>query len=145
MKHAALLMIDLDNLKTTNDRFGHNFGDLYIQTAARCFQENTPEGTLCARLGGDEFQILFYGFDDRETIRECLDKLYRAIGEVEFILPDGQNMGLSASGGYAWYPEDSDSLPALMKYSDFAMYQVKRTQKGRLKEFDSEAWKQRDV
>lgn len=70
MKHAALLMIDLDNLKTTNDRFGHNFGDLYIQTAARCFQENTPEGTLCARLGGDEFQILFYGFDDRETIRQ---------------------------------------------------------------------------
>ncbi len=142
MKHAALLMIDLDNLKTTNDRFGHNFGDLYIQTAARCFQENTPEGTLCARLGGDEFQILFYGFDDRETIRECLEKLYRAIGEVEFVLPDGQNMGLSASGGYAWYPEDSDSLPALMKYSDFAMYQVKRTKKGQLKEFDGEAWKQ---
>jgi len=142
MKHAALLMIDLDNLKTTNDRFGHNFGDLYIQTAARCFQENTPAGTLCARMGGDEFQILFYGFDDREEIRACLEKLYRAIGEVEFVLPDGQNMGLSASGGYAWYPEDSDSLPTLMKYSDFAMYQVKRTKKGRLKEFDSEAWKQ---
>lgn len=142
MKHAALLMIDLDNLKTTNDRFGHNFGDLYIQTAARCFQENTPEGTLCARMGGDEFQILFYGFEDRETIRECLDKLYRAIGEVEFVLPDGQNMGLSASGGYAWYPEDGDNLAVLMKYSDFAMYQVKRTKKGQLKEFDGEAWKQ---
>ncbi len=142
MKHAALLMIDLDNLKTTNDRFGHNFGDLYIQTAARCFQENTPDGTLCARMGGDEFQILFYGFDDRKAIRDCLEKLYRAIGEVEFVLPDGQNMGLSASGGYAWYPEDSDNLPTLMKYSDFAMYQVKRTKKGRLKEFDMEAWKQ---
>lgn len=142
MKHAALLMIDLDNLKTTNDRFGHNFGDLYIQTAARCFQENTPEGTLCGRMGGDEFQILLYGFDDRETIRKSLDKLYQAIGEVEFVLPDGQNMGLSASGGFAWYPEDSDNLSALMKYSDFAMYQVKRTKKGKLKEFDSEAWKQ---
>lgn len=142
MKHAALLMIDLDNLKTTNDRFGHNFGDLYIQTAARCFQENTPEGTLCGRMGGDEFQILLYGFDDRETIRRCLEKLYQAIGEVEFVLPDGQNMGLSASGGFAWYPEDSDNLSVLMKYSDFAMYQVKRTKKGQLKEFDSEAWKQ---
>lgn len=142
MKHAALLMIDLDNLKTTNDRFGHNFGDLYIQTAARCFQDNTPEGTLCARMGGDEFLILFYGYDEKETIRECLDKLYKAIGEVTFALPDGRNMGLSASGGYAWYPEDSDNLPALMKYSDFAMYQVKRTKKGRLKEFDHDAWKQ---
>lgn len=142
MKHAALLMIDLDNLKTTNDRFGHNFGDLYIQTAARCFQDNTPEGTLCARMGGDEFLILFYGYDERETIRECLDKLYKAIGEVVFTLPGGQSMGLSASGGYAWYPEDGDNLPVLMKYSDFAMYQVKRTKKGRLKEFNHDAWKQ---
>lgn len=142
MKHAAMLMIDLDNLKTTNDRFGHDFGDLYIQTAARCFQDNTPEGTLCARMGGDEFLILFYGFDDREKIRECLDHLYRAIGEVEFVLPDGQNMRLSASGGFAWYPEDTDDLSMLIKYADFAMYQVKRTKKGRLKEFDHEAWKQ---
>lgn len=142
MKHAALVMIDLDNLKTTNDRFGHNFGDLYIQTAARCFQDNTPERTLCARMGGDEFLILFYGFDDRETIRECLDKLYRAIGEVDFILPDGQNMGLSASGGYAWYPEDTNNLSVLIKYADFAMYQVKRTGKGRLREFDHKAWEQ---
>lgn len=142
MKHAAMLMIDLDNLKTTNDRFGHNFGDLYIQTAARCFQDNTPEGTLCARMGGDEFLILFYGFDDREKIRECLDRLYRAIGEVEFALPGGQNMGLSASGGFAWYPEDTNDLSMLIKYADFAMYQVKRTKKGRLKEFDHEAWKQ---
>lgn len=142
MKNAALLMIDLDNLKTTNDRFGHNFGDLYIQTAARCFQENTPENTLCARMGGDEFVILFYGFDEREEITACLQKLYQAIGEVEFLLPDGYNMGLSASGGYAWYPHDSDNLSMLLKYADFAMYQVKRTKKGRLKEFNGEAWKQ---
>lgn len=142
MKHAAMLMIDLDNLKTTNDRFGHDFGDLYIQTAARCFQDNTPEGTLCARMGGDEFLIFFYGFDDRETVRECLDNLYRAIGEVKFALPDGQNMGLSASGGFAWYPEDTSDLSMLIKYADFAMYQVKRTKKGRLKEFDHEAWEQ---
>lgn len=142
MKQAALLMIDLDNLKTTNDRFGHNFGDLYIQTAARCFQENTPQGTLCARMGGDEFVILFYGFDEKEEIEACLQKLYRAIGEVEFVLPDGYNMGLSASGGYACYPQDSDSLSMLLKYADFAMYQVKRTKKGQLREFDMEAWKQ---
>lgn len=140
MKSAGLLMIDLDNLKTTNDRFGHNFGDLYIQTAARCFQENTPEGTLCARMGGDEFVILFYGFDDREEIRKCVDSLYRAIREVEFVLPDGQNMGLSASGGISWYPEDSDNLAILMKYADFAMYQVKHTKKGQFREFDSEAY-----
>lgn len=104
LKHAGLLMIDLDNLKTTNDRFGHNFGDLYIQTAGRCFVENTPENTLCARMSGDEFIVFFYGYDSREEIRRKVKELYQAIRAVKFILPNGDNMGLSASGGVAWYP-----------------------------------------
>lgn len=142
LKHAALLMIDLDNLKSTNDRFGHNFGDLYIQTAGRCFVENTPDDTLCARMSGDEFVVLFYGYDSRESIREKIDALYEAIGKVSFVLPNGENMGLSASGGVAWYPEDSMDLSELMKYADFAMYQVKRSKKGMHREFDAELFHQ---
>lgn len=142
LKHAGLLMIDLDNLKTTNDRFGHNFGDLYIQTAGRCFVENTPENTLCARMSGDEFILLFYGYDSREEIREKVAALYKAIREVEFVLPNGDNMGLSASGGVAWYPEDSGELSELMKYADFAMYQVKRNKKGEYREFEEKLYKQ---
>ena len=142
LKHAGLLMIDLDNLKTTNDRFGHNFGDLYIQTAGRCFVENTPEKTLCARMSGDEFILLFYGYDSCDEIREKVAALYQAIREVEFVLPNGDNMGLSASGGIAWYPEDTCELSELMKYADFAMYQVKRGKKGEYREFDETLYKQ---
>lgn len=136
LKHAGLLMIDLDNLKTTNDRFGHKFGDLYIQTAGKCFVDNTPENTLCARMSGDEFIVLFYGYNSREEIRERVATLYQAIRDVAFILPNGDNMGLSASGGIAWYPEDSNDLSELMKYADFAMYQVKRSKKGEYREFE---------
>lgn len=142
LKCAGLLMIDLDNLKTTNDRFGHNFGDLYIQTAGRCFVENTPENTLCARMSGDEFIVFFYGYESREQIREKVAALYQAIREVEFVLPNGDNMGLSASGGVAWYPEDSSDLSELMKFADFAMYQVKRSQKGEYREFEAEIYRQ---
>lgn len=142
LKHAGLLMIDLDNLKTTNDRFGHNFGDLYIQTAGRCFLENTPEGTLCARMSGDEFIVFFYGYGSRDEIREKTENLYRAIRDVKFILPNGDDMGLSASGGIAWYPEDSDNLSELMKLADFAMYQTKRSKKGEYREFDAEIYQQ---
>ena len=133
-------MIDLDNLKTTNDRFGHKFGDIYIQTAGKCFMDNTPDNTVCARISGDEFLVLFYGFNSQDEIREKLRILYDAIHKVEFVLPDGSNMGLSASGGVAWYPADSTDLSVLMKYSDFAMYQVKRSKKGALKEFDAAAY-----
>ena len=47
---------------------------------------------------------------------------------------------LFRSGGVAWYPADSTDLSVLMKYSDFAMYQVKRSKKGALKEFDAAAY-----
>lgn len=142
MKQAALLMLDLDNLKTINDRFGHAFGDLYLQKAAGCFQENTPENALCARIGGDEFVVLYYGFDEKEEITACLQRLEQAIREIEFVLPGGQNMGLSVSAGYSWYPQDSNIPSMLLKYADFAMYQVKRTKKGRFLEFDKKAWEQ---
>lgn len=142
MKHAGLLMIDLDNLKTTNDRFGHNFGDLYIQTAGKCFLDNTPKHTVCARMSGDEFILLFYGYDSREEIREKVEALYKAIREVAFILPNGDNMGLSASGGLAYYPDDSGELPELMKFADFAMYQVKESRKGEYREFEQEVYTQ---
>ncbi len=142
LKCAGFLMIDLDNLKTTNDRFGHSFGDLYIQTAARCFVENTPPGTVCARMAGDEFNLFFYGYDSREQIRQIVEHLYQAIREVEFVLPNGDNMGLSASGGLSWYPDNSRELLELMKYADFAMYQVKHSHKGEFKEFDLEVYEQ---
>ena len=145
LKHAALVMIDLDNLKTTNDRFGHNVGDQYIQMAGRCFMENTPENTLCARMSGDEFTLLLYGYDSRETAREKVKELYQAIHAVDFVLPNGDNMGLSASGGVAWYPEDSTQLSELLKYADFAMYQVKRSQKGTYQEFNMALFEEHQI
>lgn len=146
LKHAALIMIDLDNLKTTNDRYGHNVGDQYIQTAGKCFVENTPPyNTLCARMSGDEFTVLIYGYDSREEVREKVEALYDAIHTVDFVLPNGDNMGISASGGVAWYPEDSTQLSELMKYADFAMYQVKRSQKGEYREFEREVFKEQQL
>lgn len=134
--HAALLMMDLDNLKTTNDRFGHDCGDQYIRQAGRCFAGGVPSGTLCARVSGDEFYLLFYGYESREDIRKVLAGLSEAIRTSIFILPSGERRHISASGGVAWYPDDSRELSELMHYADFAMYQVKQSAKGEMGDFD---------
>lgn len=143
LKCAGLLMMDLDNLKTTNDKYGHNFGDLYIQTAGKCFVDNTPEETVCARMSGDEFVVFFYGYDSKDEIRKLVKKLYDAIAVVTFVLPDGHDMGLHVSGGIAWYPDNAVELSDLMKLADFAMYQSKTTKKGTWREFDMEAYQEK--
>lgn len=136
MKHAAVVMMDLDNLKRTNDTFGHEWGDRYIHEAAVCFLRNIPDGTLCARVSGDEFNILFCGYDSREAVQRAIDRLVSGVENSHFNLPDGQATRIHVSGGIAWYPEDGKELMELIKCADFAMYQMKRNEKGRFGVFD---------
>ena len=143
IRHAAFIMMDLDNLKYTNDTFGHDWGDEYIRQAGMCLEEGTPKGTLCAHISGDEFNILFYGYESQNAIREEISKLQREISSRIIRLPDGQEFHLSISGGIAWYPEDSNSLGVMRKHADFAMYQVKQTDKGRIAEFDQKAYEEK--
>lgn len=142
MKHAAVVMMDLDNLKRTNDTFGHEWGDRYIHEAAVCFLRSIPEGTLCARVSGDEFNILFCGYDSREAVQRAIDRLVSGIENSHFNLPDGQATRIHVSGGIAWYPEDGTELMELIKCADFAMYQMKRNEKGRFGVFDRTQYNQ---
>ncbi len=140
LKHAAFVMIDMDNLKYTNDNFGHDFGDRYIHEAGRGFAQHVPEGTLCARLSGDEFNLLFYGYDSQDEIRAVIAEVKAAIDRKCVVLPSGRKLRLSISGGISWYPEDATDLKLMKKYADFAMYQVKRSKKGAFQEFDPEVY-----
>ena len=142
MKHAAVVMMDLDNLKRTNDTFGHEWGDRYIHEAAVCFLRNIPDGTLCARVSGDEFNILFCGYDSREAVQHAIDRLVSGVENSHFNLPDGQATRIHVSGGIVWYPEDGTELMELIKCADFAMYQMKRNEKGRFGVFDRTQYNQ---
>ena len=72
---AALMMMDLDNLKHINDTYGHDWGDQYIRRTGQCLRDNTPAGTGCARLSGDEFLVLFHGYRSRAAVREKIARL----------------------------------------------------------------------
>ena len=133
---AALLMMDLDNLKQINDTYGHDWGDQYIRQTGQCFAANTPASTICSRLSGDEFLIFFYGYQDQAQLRTQLELLSAALQRSVSILPNGKQLHISISGGIAWYPTDGHDLLTLKKYADFAMYQVKHSHKGRMCDFD---------
>lgn len=137
---AALMMMDLDNLKHVNDTYGHDWGDQYIRRTGQCLRENTPAGTVCARLSGDEFLVLFYGYRSRDEVREKIGQLSRAMQQSVALLPSGNALHISLSGGIAWYPDDGQNWETLKKYADFAMYQVKHASKGRVEEFDIGAY-----
>ena len=141
LRHAALMMTDLDNLKTINDTYGHDWGDIYLRQTAHSLRQNSPGGTVVARLSGDEFLLLFYGYETREALRADIKKLEENFAQSSAALPDGKGLCIRMSGGVAWYPEDALDLDTLKKYADFAMYEVKHSTKGEIREFDMERYR----
>ena len=141
---GALVMLDLDNLKYINDTYGHDMGDAYIRCMAASLPSPDGERCLVARMSGDEFFVLFHGYDTQEEVRGQIALLRQRMTRASLTLPDGVRQPVRASGGVAWYPADSDRFDELVRYADFAMYQVKNSGKGEFAEFDGEAY-QRDA
>lgn len=136
IKIAALLMLDLDNLKYINDNYGHEIGDNYIAKAAETFVNSTPRNTIISRISGDEFFVFFYGYKDEDVIKELINKLKKSINNALIPLSDDNEFHVNASGGIAWYPRNSESFEQLQHYADYAMYKIKRSSKGNLTEFN---------
>lgn len=136
LKCAALVMMDLDNLKYINDTYGHDYGDQYIRYTADILRKSTPRGTLLSRMSGDEFYVFFHGYSRREDIRRLIDQLKAAVHEAILPLPDDDSFHMRASAGVAWYPEDAQDYEQLIRFADFAMYTVKHTTKGEFSEFN---------
>ena len=142
---GAFLMLDLDNLKYINDTYGHEYGDQYIMQAAGVLRKSFSEQALYARISGDEFIVFLYGRKRKEEIREQIRVLIDNLRNTRIQLPDGIQRHIRASGGVSWYPEDGNCFEELFKYADYAMYRVKKTQKGEIQEFDREQFENQDI
>lgn len=135
-KIGLLIFADLDHLKYINDTYGHSYGDKYIKLAANMFNEFSLFNGIIARISGDEFVIYLHGYDSREELLNIVNNVLNLTSNADISLPNNVSQKISASKGMAWYPKDSESIIELIKYADFAMYEVKKSVRGGLKEFD---------
>ncbi len=121
---GALFFIDMDDLKTINDTFGHSLGDEVIVTAARHISEAVGEAGFIARIGGDEFVIGLPGNADQLAISILAERLLQHLCHDYEI--SGQWIHMSASIGITLYPKDGDTPDDILKNADSAMYAAKR-------------------
>lgn len=142
LMHGALLAFDLDNLKRVNDTYGHDWGDQYICLAGRYISENLPSASVCSHFSGDEFFAFVYGYEHEAVLEEFLRQFEHLAANYKLEAPNGEAVSLCISCGAAKYPEDSAVFSELRIYADFALYQVKRTEKGTLRLFDREKYRQ---
>lgn len=145
LKISAVFMADLDNLKYTNDNFGHDIGDLYIKTFANLLKNFNFKNGLVSRRSGDEFYVLFHGFNSREEIMYIIMEFWKVLDNANVSVSPTVEIKVRASAGIAWYPDDSTDFQELLSYADFAMYTVKNSVKGTYRIFNMENYSENAV
>lgn len=122
-RQLAVLFVDLDRFKIINDTFGHDAGDTVLREIARRIKDQAGPHELTARLGGDEFVLAIPDVAELGQLSSRARKLLAVLGSP--IELGSAVTGVGASIGISVYPTDGDTVDALIKFADSAMYQVK--------------------
>ena len=120
----AVLMVDLDAFKAINDRHGHAAGDHVLRTVAKRLVATLRGSDTVARLGGDEFVLIIESFDNPDELIGIGRKLIASISE-DIQLPDGDEVNVGASVGFAVFPQHGSDLNDLLHIADKGMYDCK--------------------
>ncbi|MFL5686146.1 MAG: GGDEF domain-containing protein [Chloroflexota bacterium] len=126
----CLLMMDLDELKSINDRLGHFHGDRVLAAVGLVVSEGVRRIDTAARYGGDEFVVLLPETDPTGAF-VLAEKIRIGVNELDLALPDDA-IRPSLSVGVVSYPDDGSTADELMISADRAMYTSKRAGKNRV-------------
>lgn len=119
---AAMLFVDLDDLKRINDRFGHKAGDQALIHVSKLLVSTVRKSDFVARIGGDEFGVLLQRANERGAWEMAL-RIVESVTQSEFSI-DGTCFRLSVAVGVGAI-SPGDDPQAVMDRADKEMYRVK--------------------
>jgi len=119
----GVLFVDVDNLKTVNDVYGHDVGDKVLQSAAGTILKNIRTNDLAGRWGGDEYIIGFQGVS-KDKLLEIANKLLVLINQ-SYVLLEDKRIQVTVSIG-ATMATREDTVDTLVRRVDRVMYNCKR-------------------
>jgi diguanylate cyclase (GGDEF)-like protein len=125
----ALVLLDLDLFKCVNDLHGHQVGDQVLRWFGRELRDSFRESDALARLGGDEFALLLAGPSLGRTAAR-MEELRRAVEAAT--TPDTPGARVTFSAGLASYPDDGETIEALLEVADNRLYEAKESGRTRI-------------
>ncbi len=137
-RFLALMILDIDELKIINDKYGHLVGDILINSFVSVLSGSVRSIDIICRYGGDEFCLIMPEID-RESAQLFMERMRDSIAghkiRVEGIK---ESLSLTVSIGGAVYPVDSDSIDNLIRAADMALLKAKQAGKNCSKLYQSQ-------
>jgi diguanylate cyclase (GGDEF)-like protein len=130
----SLVMLDIDDFKLINDRYGHDNGDTCLRQAVDIIRNNIRQGDWLARWGGDEFIIMLFNSDEESSVK-TMERIGLALGDNSITTQQSQ-ISLTLSIGICQY-NGEDEPTTLFKKVDVALLQAKRRGKGQIVAFSN--------
>lgn len=132
----SIFLFDIDHFKKYNDNNGHAEGDYLLRELAQILKSNTRGRDVIVRYGGEEFIVLLPN-TGKEGAYLYGEKIRKAIKSAPFRNREKQPLGcVSISGGVATYPIDGDTIEAVIKYADSALYKSKESGRNRVTKYE---------
>ena len=129
-KNLSVIMMDIDNFKSINDKLGHQYGDKALITVARLSRQQMRSMDQIARYGGDEFVILLPETSAKNALM-LAKRICNDIANYKYVGESGESCILSASVGVAEFNE-KETLEALLHRADKALYEAKNAGKNQI-------------
>lgn len=120
----SVIFIDINGLKSINDKCGHLVGDWVLKVFAQGLSRSIRFSDYAGRWGGDEFIVLVSGMRSNVDIDAFCRKLQQATSKI--ITVDDKEIKISASFGHALAMVDGESINDLIRIADARMYQNKQ-------------------
>jgi diguanylate cyclase (GGDEF)-like protein len=120
---TGLMLLDLDNFKGINDRYGHLAGDMVLKEAARRLKQNIRSYDFVGRYGGEEFLLALPGCDG-EQLRQRAETIRQAMCKEPVRLDKGE-INITVSIGAVVAPAGEGSIWDVMAVADIALYRAK--------------------
>lgn len=127
---AAVLLIDLDNFKSINDRFDHAFGDRVLQMFAATARAAVRGSDFVGRLGGEEFAVVLYGLASERALAVA-ERIRNVFAEQAAVI-EGRKVGATVSIGLAVHDGSTIAFTELLWKADRALYRAKEGGRNRV-------------
>jgi len=127
-QELVLLFGDLDGLKTINDTYGHQSGDIALKSTAQCLRDALRDKDIVSRFGGDEFSMLLYGNDNIKNIKSILARIQKYFNQFNQLSTLPYDIHLSF--GYATKNKaERKDLESMIEEADQRLYAEKNRRK----------------